>query len=255
MNDMNKKKISRMALLGLTVLVIGGCGRKADDTEKNGSGGEALEEAVSGGEVPEEALSGGTEPGDSAFERETSDSGGDVVKEPETIYEEPPAIVLCPVTEEGDSLLVKPCGYSWNWPLDAGQMAAALADGPVPTSEGTHWDTLMLPEDSVGMAEYGLTMEVIPDELGIDVWEMTDVGNNEAAADRTAVYQKAEIDVENFAISLQAGKIYEIYMVWDEENIGENGCFGAACYVFMTACPEQEENDAAMTVTDAAGRS
>lgn len=211
-----KKKISRMVLLGLTILVLGGCGQKEND-----AGG------ING----------------TASEGEPSDRGEAGISMAETVYEEPPVIKLYPVSEAGDSLLVKPCGYTWNWPVDAEQMGAAIADSPAPASEGTHWDTLFLPENSAEAAAYKLTIEVIPDELGIDVWEMTDIGNNDAGADRIAVYQGAEIAAEDFAISLQAGKIYQIYMEWDKEKVSENGCFGTAYYVFMTAWPVREETD------------
>ena len=208
------KKIGCMALLGLTILIIGGCGQK-----ENNAGAA----------------------NDADFVEISSDSRETAGNMPETVYEEPPVIELHPVSEEGESLLIKPCGYSWNWPVDDEQMAVAIADGPAPTSEGTHWDTLMLPGNREGASEYILTMEVIPDELGINAWELTDIGNNDAECDRIAVYQKAEIAPENFTVSLQAGKIYEIYMVWDKENVSENGCFGVAYYVFMTEWPVQSD--------------
>ncbi|MDE5932734.1 MAG: hypothetical protein K2H40_09695, partial [Lachnospiraceae bacterium] len=211
-----KKRIGYIVLFGLTILVIGGCGQKENTT-------------------------GAANGADSA--EISSDSGEAAGNVPETVYEEPPVIELHPVSEDGESLLIKPCGYSWNWPVDAEQMAAAIADGPAPTSEGTHWDTLMFPENREGASEYILTMEVIPDELGINVWELTDIGNNDDEGDRIAVYQKAEIAPENFAISLRAGKIYQIYMVWDKENVSENGCFGAAYYVFMTEWPVQADDE------------
>ena len=207
-----KKKIDCMTLLGLAILVIGGCGQEGND-----------EDAVNG----------------AASAMEPSDSGEAGVSMAETIYKEPPVIELHPVSEEGHSLLVRPCGYTWNWPEGTEQMGAAVADSPAPTSEGTHWDIMILPENSDETSEYTLTIEVIPDELGIDAWEMTDIGNNDAEASRIAVYQGEEAAAEDFVISLQAGKIYQIYMEWDKEKVSENGCFGTAYYIFMTEWPVQ----------------
>ena len=211
-----KKKIDCMVLLGLTILVISGCGQKVEDA--GGADG-------------------------TASAAEPTDSGEAAGNAAETIYKEPPVIEIYSVSGEGDVLLVRPCGYTWNWPEGAEQMGAAVADSPTPTSEGTHWDTLMLSENSDGISEYKLTIEVIPDELGIDAWEMTDIGNSDAEADRIAVYQRGEIAEEDFVIPLQAGKIYQIYMEWDKEKVSENGCFGMAYYVFMTAWPDLEETE------------
>lgn len=218
-----RKKISFIALVGLTVLVIGGCGQKGNDAD---------------GTTPAGAASDGAALNEAA-------SSGDAVET--VVYREPPAIELHPVSGEGDSLIVKSCGYTWNWPEGPGMMGSGIADGPAPLSEGTHWDTLILPENSSGSYEcdYTLTIEVEPDELGIEVWDMTDIGNNDAQSEKSAVYQGAEIAAEDFSIPLQAGKVYDIYIRLDEEKIDENGCSGIASYVFMTALPVQDgaEND------------
>jgi len=220
-----KKRSSFMVLLGLTILVIGGCGRR-------GNNADGADGAVSKGA--------------------SVNSGGTVGNGPETVHKEPPVMELHPVSEEGGSLLVRPCGYTWNWPEGDDQMGAAIADGPAATSEGGHWETLVLPENSDGLSEYILTTEVMPDELGIDVWDMADIGNSEAQGSRIAVYQGEEIAAEDLVISLQAGKIYQIYMEWDKEKIDENGCFGIAYYIFMTAWPIQEET--ADGLTEAVGK-
>lgn len=203
-----KKKIYCMVLLGLTIFAISGCGQKVEDT---GGADRTVSTA------------------------ESVDSGESAGNAAETVYKEPPVIEIHPASGEGDALLIRPCGYTWNWPEGAEQMGTAVADSPAPTLEGTYWDTLMLSENSDEISEYKLTIEVIPDELGIDAWEMTAVGDSDAEADRIAVYQGVEIAEDDFVIPLQAGRIYQIYMEWDKEKVSENGCFGTAYYVFMTA--------------------
>lgn len=213
-----KKKISLMALLGLTILVIGGCGQKGNDADET---------------TPTGASSDGTSQNEVSW-------GGDAAET--AVYKEPPAMKLHPAAEEGDSLIVRSCGYTWNWPEGPGIMGSANADGPAPLSEGTHWDTLIFPKNSGGLSEYRytLTIEVEPDELGVDVWDMTDIGNYDAQSEWSAAYQGAEIAAADFSISLQAGKVYEIYIRWDEGKVDENGCSGIAYYVFKTAWPAQE---------------
>lgn len=215
-----RKKISFMALVGLTALVIGGCGQKG-----NGADGTTPAGAASDGAALNEASSG-------------SDAAETVV------YREPPVIELHPVSGEGDSLIVKSCGYTWNWPEGPGMMGSGIADGPAPL-DGTHWDTLILPESSGGLLEcgYALTIEVEPDELGIEVWDMANLGNSDAQSEQSAVYQGAEIAAEDFSIPLQAGKVYDIYIRLDEGKIDENGCSGIASYVFMTALPVQDDTE------------
>lgn len=217
-----RNKLRYTVLLVLTALVINGCGQKND-----ADGG------LTNGEI----------------------SGGDMVSSDQntaevTVRREPPDIELYPTAGEGDSLLVRSSGYNWNWPEGEDQMGAAIADGAAPLSEGAPWDILILPENGDGSSEYRLTIrvgsnepeaneivadEIAADEIGIDMWNLADIGNYNAAASRIAVYQGEEITAEDFSISLQSGKVYQIYLIWNKEKMEENGCFGIAYYVFKTA--------------------
>lgn len=218
-----KKKMRFVVLIGVTILVISGCGRK----EKNDN--ETMTEGIiSGGGTYSEQQVG------TAARRE------------------PPSIELQPVVGEGDSLTIRACAYEWNWPEGADQMGAAIADSAAPLSEEAPWDTLILSDSAGGLQDCKLTIEVNPDELGIEMWNLADIGNYDAQGSRTAVYQREDIAVEDFSIPLQAGKVYEIYLRWEEDKVGENGGFGIAYYVFKTGWPVQgeEEGFEGLTETD-----
>lgn len=224
-----KKKITVLALLGLTVLVMSGCGREEKEAVGSVPGNAASDsDAADSGASDSAALDGGT----------ASDGGAEEQPEEPPVRQEPPQIELHPAAGEGDSLMIKACGYTWNWPEGADQMGAAIADSAAPLSEGAPWDILILPGNGDDSQEYGLTTEVNPDELGVTMWNQEDIGNYEAQGSRTAVYEREEIAAD-YIIPLQAGKVYEIYLSWDEENVGENGCFGTAYYVFKTDGPMQ----------------
>lgn len=216
---MRKKKLC-MTALGLTVLVMSACGQK-----ESGADGSASDGAESGGGTVSEQHA------------EEADA-----------RREPPDIVFYPLSGEGDSLTVQACGYDWSWPEGADQMGAAIADSAHPLSEGAPWDTLTLSENGDGFSDYSLTIEVNPDELGINMWNLEEIGNSGAPGIQTGVFQREEIAAADFSIPLQAGKIYEIYVKWEKDNVGENGGFGIAYYVFKTSCPVSEETgDDALT--------
>ena len=52
----------------------------------------------------------------------------------------------------------------------------------------------------------------------------------------------AEIGAPDFSVSLQSGRIYEMYMEWNEDKLAENGFSGIAYYVVKTAKGEPVEN-------------
>ncbi len=220
-----KRKVPYGILLGLTILVISGCGKKENNADE--------------GSIPE--VSSGVEEA----------SGEDIAMA--EARREPPVMELHPVSEEGDSLSVSACGYQWNWPEGADQMGAAIADSAAPLSEGAPWNVLTLSENGGDTAEYSLAIEGKPDELGINMWNLSDIGNADAESSRTSVYQGAEIAAGDFTIELQAGKVYEIWVEWKEEKVAENGCFGTAYYVFKTVWPVWEGTEEAsdgLTGTD-----
>lgn len=261
------KKIVVMLLVMSAMLSMTACGddwkQSFDQGMKDGLNGTAREAGEAGTretEEPEtrEKEGPGTretgEPGTqetAAGNREVSEqnaAGADA-------RQEPPDIMLYPAAGEGDSLTLRACGYNWNWPEGADQMGAAIADSAHPLSEGASWDILTLPEGGDGFSDYGLTVEAIPDETGIHMWNLEEIGNSGAPGSQIAVYHREEMAAEEFSIPLQAGKVYEMYMKWEEEDIGENGGFGIAYYVFKTARPASEETESvegiSMTVTQA----
>ena len=73
-----------------------------------------------------------------------------------------------------------------------------------------------------------LGCSVPPDRLTLVRWDASALGDVEAEAEETRMYEG------DTSIYLQPGKVYQISAVWDHEKLEERGFSGTAFYGFIT---------------------
>ena len=148
------------------------------------------------------------------------------------------------MSDEQQSAFLRSGGYNWTY-LESEDVATSLiADSAYILAENSPWETLILPEDDSEMSAYTISVAKLPDELGFTAWDIADVGKNSGEVNplETCRYSMAEIGAPDFSVSLQSGRIYEIYVEWNEDKLAENGFSGLAYYVVKTAKGEPVEN-------------
>ena len=148
------------------------------------------------------------------------------------------------MSDEQQSAFLRSGGYNWTY-LESEDVATSLiADSAYILAENSPWETLILPEDDSEMSAYTISVAKLPDELGVTAWDIADVGKNSEEVNplETCRYSMAEIGAPDFSVSLQSGRIYEIYVEWNEDKLAENGFSGIAYYVVKTAKGEPVEN-------------
>lgn len=208
---MKKNKFSiYCGLFGiLTGLVLGGCGR----TEENMS--EPLSE-------PEKNSTA-----------------------PDIIYTEPPFLELQSVSDETQSAFLRSRGYNWTYLESEDVAVSAIADSAYILDDSSRLETLAPPEDTSGIQAYTVSVAKLPDKLGFTAWDIADAGEHSGNVNpiETCSYGMEEIAASDFSISLQSGRIYEIYMEWDKDKLAENGFSGMAYYGVKTAGEEPKENE------------
>lgn len=163
---------------------------------------------------------------------------------PDVIYTEPPFLELQSVSDETELVFLHSGGYNWTFLESEDAATSSIADSAYILAENSPWETLILPEDDSEMSAYTITVAKLPDELGFTAWDIADVGKNSGEVNplETCRYSMAEIGAPDFSISLQSGRIYEIYMEWNEDKLAENGFSGIAYYAVKTAKGEPVEN-------------
>ncbi len=163
---------------------------------------------------------------------------------PDVIYTEPPFLELQSVSDETELVFLRSSAFTWSYMISEEEAATALADSAYILAENSPWETLILPEDDSDMSVYTISVAKLPDELGFTAWDIADVGKNRGEVDpiETCSYSMEEIAAPDFSISLQSGRIYEIYIKWNEDKFAENGFSGIAYYAVKTAEGEKNEN-------------
>lgn len=163
---------------------------------------------------------------------------------PDVIYTEPPFLELQSVSDETQSVSLRSRGYNWTYMESEDVATSVIADSAYILAENSPWETLILPEDDSEMSAYTISVAKLPDELGFTAWDIADVGKNSGEVNplETCRYSMAEIGASDFSISLQSGRIYEMYMEWNEDKLAENGFSGIAYYAVKTAKGEPVEN-------------
>lgn len=151
------------------------------------------------------------------------------------VYTEPPLLELCGVSDAIDSAALRSCGYTWTYLETDERAVAMLADSPDVLMENAPWKTLSLPEESC-TPSHTVSVAKLPDELGITVWDIADTGKlrEKCTPIETYRYSGEKMKAEDFCVSLQPGRIYDIYMKWNEERLMENRFSGTAYYVVRT---------------------
>lgn len=152
------------------------------------------------------------------------------------VYTEPPVMELYGVSDEMDSVTLRSCGYTWTYLETDEQAVSMIADSPDILMENAPWKMLSLPEDASGASSYTVSVAKLPDELGITVWDIADTGKlrEECTPIETHRYSREEMETEDFSVSLQSGRIYDIYMEWNKEKLMENRFSGIAYYAVRT---------------------
>ncbi|MCM1388200.1 MAG: hypothetical protein NC231_12800 [Bacillus sp. (in: Bacteria)] len=163
---------------------------------------------------------------------------------PETIYTAPPVLTLLSAEEEEQDVILRASSYTWTYLESEETATSAVADSAYILDENAPWETIMLPEDGLETESYTVAVDKLPDTLGYTAWDIADVGKSgeEVTPLETYSYSIEEIEASDFALSLQAGRVYEIYMRWDDDKLAENGYCGIAYYPVKTVGTESEEN-------------
>ena len=165
---------------------------------------------------------------------------------PDVIYTEPPFMELQSVSDETQSVALRSGSYNWSYFVSEDASAGGIADGADILAENNpRVETLILPEEASGIQAYTVSAAKLPDELGFTAWDIADVGEHSENVNpiETCSYSMEEIAAPDFSISLQSGRIYEIYMEWDEDKFTENGFSGIAYYGVKTAEGEPDESE------------
>lgn len=125
---------------------------------------------------------------------------------------------------------VYPGNYSWNYEED-GQMTGVVACGVAPLEEAAEnaSDRLKLPAHDMDGVPYLVSTTVAPDVLTVSVWDASAMGETDGLWEKEITYYFKPVLLE-----LEAGKIYQIYAEWKEDNLDVNGFYGTASYVFVT---------------------
>ena len=119
--------------------------------------------------------------------------------------------------------------YSWSY-LDGKDTVSMVACGSHPLDANLEKaEKLKVPEyNRIEAAPYTVSAVVAPDRLTVREWDISQLGDMDAAAQSEADYEEA------FIINLKPDKVYEIVAVWDEAKLEGNGFSGEASYVVIT---------------------
>ncbi len=179
--------------------------------------------------------------------------------------EEPFAAGLIPAEsaeQEASPVDLTRGGYSWEYLLPSGEMQSEIADAMSPLDENFIMQELPLPEGE-REAEYRLVIDMLPDRAEVTAWAVSDIGNMDAPAVETAVYEIGSAAdaaaADSYVFPMQEGRVYVIHMVWDADRRSERGFSGEGDYVVRTsggvlALSETGGTDASETdMTNASG--
>ncbi len=129
-------------------------------------------------------------------------------------------------------------GYSWEYLLPSGEMQSEIADAMSPLDENFTMQELPLPEGE-REAEYRLVIDMLPDRAEVTAWAVSDIGNMDAPAVETAVYEIGSAAdaaaADSYVFPMQEGRVYVIHMVWDADRRSERGFSGEGDYVVRTS--------------------
>ncbi|MDE5597960.1 MAG: hypothetical protein K2J04_09010, partial [Lachnospiraceae bacterium] len=164
---------------------------------------------------------------------------------PDIIYTEPPFLELQSVSDETQSVSLRSRGYNWTYLESEDTATSGIADSAYVLADSSHLETLIVPENDSDMSAYIVSVAKLPDKLGFTAWDIADAGENSEKVKpiETCSYSMEEIAAPDFSISLQPGRIYEIYMEWDNDKLAENGFSGIAYYGVKTAEGEPNANE------------
>lgn len=149
------------------------------------------------------------------------------------ILQSPPSMLLHDaLTSNMEYFEVTAGTYSWNYPSEEepDRMITKEASGNEPTVavKGAEW--LQLKEyNRLDYAVYTVYFEVMPDSVTVKEYDLLELGN---VTDPKVLSESTYEEV--FALELKPRRIYEVAAQWNEENLGENGFFGTAYYIYAT---------------------
>ena len=163
---------------------------------------------------------------------------------PDVIYTEPPFLELQSVSDETQSVSLRSRGYNWTYLESEDVATSGIADSAYILDDSRHLETLALSEADSGIQAYTVSVAKLPDKLGFTAWDIADADKNSGEVNPVEIgsYSMEEIAAPDFSISLQPGRIYEIYMEWDNDKLADNGFSGIAYYGVKTAEVEPNEN-------------
>lgn len=174
----------------------------------------------------------------------------------EIIFTAPPDIKISAAGDDGNAITIASGGYNWTYLESEDAAVSAIADSADILAKNSPWETFILPEDAADMRNYTISAARLPDELGITAWDIADVGKTreECSAVETCRYSGEEIEAPDFSVSLQPGRVYEIYMEWDNDKLTENGFCGIAYYALKTSGEAssltETDNDVLISIDD-----
>lgn len=146
---------------------------------------------------------------------------------PEDVPAEPPAIGLTdPLSSTISLSRIRPGSYTWTRGEGG---VSAIACGPHPLEYPLQEENILTLPRYNGMDEisYYLSCDLPPDRILLREWDS-------AAAGQTETGPLSMQTLEESFLQLVPGRIYEITLFWDEENLPERGFGGEASYIVAT---------------------
>lgn len=119
--------------------------------------------------------------------------------------------------------------YQWNYKR-GDELVSVVACGLSPLEEETSVDaSIKLAQyQNMDAVSYQLEFLWMPDQIRMEIYDGTDLGDPDAEPIDEAVYE------EHFLINFETDRIYVMNVTWEKEKLEERGFYGEAEYVVRT---------------------
>ena len=141
----------------------------------------------------------------------------------------PELTLVDPLSSTWYRFAIQSGNYEWSVVKD-GEVQSVIACGSHPLDRVTErTERLKVPKyQRMDEVVYMVNCTVPPDRLTLVQWDVSALGDTEAAAEETRTYEG------DTNICLKDGKVYEITAEWDSEKLKERGFSGTASYGVIT---------------------
>lgn len=133
------------------------------------------------------------------------------------------------LSSKQSEFIVQSGNFSWSYQKND-KLESIIACGTHPLDQNQQkGNKLKIPEyQGTDAVFYVISWIVTPDKLIVREWDISKLGDTEAAPDAENTYEDATM------AELKPGKVYELTAVWDEEKLDQNQFYGEASYTLLT---------------------